>query len=144
MMQAVGRRYVGGFNARYRRTGTLWEGRFKAARSIDTDHYLLTCYRYIELNPVRAHMTDNPANYPWSSYHHNAMGNPRHSSRRTRNTCRWPPHPPNGKPSIAPWSVSTWKSVASTTCGSTPSNSAPGAASASSSRSKHWSSAQSA
>jgi putative transposase len=73
MMQAVGRRYVGSFNARYRRTGTLWEGRFKAAL-VDTDRYLLTCYRYIELNPVRAHMTNDPADYPWSSYHHNALG----------------------------------------------------------------------
>ena len=71
MMQAVGRRYVGSFNARYRRTGTLWEGRFKAALA-DTDRYLLTCYRYIELNPVRARMTTDPADYPWSSYHHNA------------------------------------------------------------------------
>ena len=75
MMQAVGRRYVGSFNARYRRTGTLWEGRFKAA-VVDTDRYLLTCYRYIELNPVRAHMTDDPADYLWSSYHHNALGQP--------------------------------------------------------------------
>jgi putative transposase len=74
-MQAVGRRYVGSFNARYRRTGTLWEGRFKAAL-VDTDRYLLTCYRYIELNPIRAHMTDDPADYPWSSYHHNALGQP--------------------------------------------------------------------
>lgn len=73
MMQAVGRRYVGSFNARYRRTGTLWEGRFKAAL-VDTDRYLLTCYRYIELNPVRARMTTAPADYPWSSYHHNALG----------------------------------------------------------------------
>jgi putative transposase len=73
MMQAVGRRYVGSFNARYRHTGTLWEGRFKAAL-VDTDRYLLTCYRYIELNPVRAQMTDDPSTYPWSSYHHNALG----------------------------------------------------------------------
>jgi putative transposase len=73
MMQAVGRRYVGSFNARYQRTGTLWEGRFKAAL-VDTDPYLLTCYRYIELNPVRARMTDDPSRYPWSSYHHNALG----------------------------------------------------------------------
>jgi putative transposase len=55
------------------RTGTLWEGRFKAAL-VDTDRYLLTCYHYIELNPVRAHMTKSPADYPWSSYHHNALG----------------------------------------------------------------------
>ena len=75
MMQSVGRRHVGSFNARYRRTGTLWEGRFKAAL-VDTDRYLLTCYRYIELNPVRAHMTNEPSGYPWSSYHHNALGQP--------------------------------------------------------------------
>jgi len=73
MMQAVGRRYVGSFNARYRRTGTLWEGRFKAAL-IDSERYLLTCYRYIELNPVRAGMTTAPAGYPWSSYAYNAWG----------------------------------------------------------------------
>ena len=75
MMQAVGRRYVGSFNVRYRRTGTLWEGRFKAAM-VDTDRYLLTRYCYIELNPVRAHMTNEPSGYPWSSYHHNALGQP--------------------------------------------------------------------
>ncbi len=69
----VGRRYVGSFNARYRRTGTLWEGRFKAAL-VDTDRYLLICYRYIELNPVRAHMTDDPIGHRWSSYQHNALG----------------------------------------------------------------------
>ena len=74
MMQAVGRRYVGSFNARYRRTGTLWEGRFKAALA-DTDRYLLTCYRYIELNPIRAHMTNSPDAYPWSSYGRNGLGN---------------------------------------------------------------------
>ena len=70
---AIGRCYVGSFNARYRRTGTLWEGRFKAAL-VDTDRYLLTCYRYIELNPVRAHRTGDPADYPCSSFHHNALG----------------------------------------------------------------------
>lgn len=73
MMQAIGRRYVGAFNARYRRTGTLWEGRFKSAL-VDSDTYLLTCYRYIELNPVRAGMVQRPADYPWSSYRRNALG----------------------------------------------------------------------
>ena len=73
LMQAVGRRYVGSFNARYRRTGTLWEGRFKAAL-IDSERYLMACYRYIELNPVRAGMTTMPGDYPWSSYAHNAWG----------------------------------------------------------------------
>lgn len=73
MMQAIGRRYVGCFNARYRRTGTLWEGRFKAAL-VDSEHYLLTCYRYIELNPVRAGMVAHPIDYPWSSHPCNAIG----------------------------------------------------------------------
>ena len=73
MMQAIGRRYVAGFNARYRRTGTLWEGRFKAAL-VDSDQYVLACYRYIELNPVRAGMVSVPAGYPWSSHRRNAYG----------------------------------------------------------------------
>jgi len=73
MMQAIGRRYVGAFNARYRRTGTLWEGRFKAAL-VDSTRYLLTCHRYIELNPVRAGMVATPQGYRWSSHAHNAMG----------------------------------------------------------------------
>lgn len=73
MMQAIGRRYVGAFNARYRRTGTLWEGRYKSAL-VDSDAYLLTCYRYIELNPLRAGMVLQPGDYPWSSYRSNALG----------------------------------------------------------------------
>jgi putative transposase len=73
MMQSVGRRYVRYVNIVYQRTGTLWEGRFKSA-IIDSDQYLLTCSRYIELNPVRAGMVASPAHYRWSSYHHNALG----------------------------------------------------------------------
>ncbi|ALN60913.1 transposase [Lysobacter antibioticus] len=72
-MQAICRRYVACFNARYRRSGTLWEGRFKSAL-IDSASYALACYRYIELNPVRAGMIAEPADYPWSSYRHNALG----------------------------------------------------------------------
>lgn len=49
----------------------MWEGRHKSSL-IDTENYLLACYRYIELNPVRAGMVDHPADYPWSSYHVNA------------------------------------------------------------------------
>ena len=73
MMQAIGRRYVGCFNARYGRTGTLWEGRYKAAL-VDDERYVMACYRYIELNPVRAHMVTTPAEYRWSSHTHNAHG----------------------------------------------------------------------
>ena len=76
MMQTLGRYYVQYYNDRYGRTGTLWEGRYKATL-IDTEHYLLTCMRYIELNPVRAQgMADHPAEYPWSSYRFNALGQP--------------------------------------------------------------------
>jgi len=73
MMQAIGRRYVASFNARYRRTGTLWEGRFKSAL-VDSERYLLTCYRYIELNPVPAATVAAPADYRWSSHARNAEG----------------------------------------------------------------------
>ena len=74
VMQMIGRYYVQYFNHSYQRTGTLWEGRYKATL-IDSERYLLTCYRYIELNPVRANdMAEHPADYPWSSYRHNALG----------------------------------------------------------------------
>jgi len=73
-MQMLGRYYVQYFNYTYQRTGTLWEGRYKAAL-IDSETYLLTCYRYIELNPVRTEgMAQHPAEYPWSSYRYNALG----------------------------------------------------------------------
>ena len=72
-MQMLGRYYVQYFNYTYERTGTLWEGRYKASL-IDSEAYALICYRYIELNPVRAAMVDHPAEYPWSSYQHNAQG----------------------------------------------------------------------
>lgn len=73
-MQMLGRYYVQYFNHTYQRTGTLWEGRYKATL-IDSELYLLTCYRYIELNPVRAEgMADHPSGYPWSSYRYNALG----------------------------------------------------------------------
>jgi len=73
VMQAVGRSYVRYVNARYRRTGTLWEGRFKSSL-ISSERYLLTCSRYIELNPVRAGMVKHPGEYRWSSYRCNALG----------------------------------------------------------------------
>lgn len=73
VMQSVGRCYVQHFNRWHGRTGTLWEGRYKAV-PIDTAQYLLTCYRYIERNPVRAGMVDDPADYRWSSYRANAGG----------------------------------------------------------------------
>lgn len=75
MMQALGRRYVQYFNHCHGRTGTLWEGRYKSTL-VDTENYLLTLYRYIELNPVRAAMVTHASEYPWSSYQANALGKP--------------------------------------------------------------------
>ncbi len=74
-LQSVGRRYVQYFNYAYRRTGTLWEGRYRAT-VVDSERYLLTCMRYIELNPVRAGMVRGPGDYRWSSHHANARGAP--------------------------------------------------------------------
>ena len=74
MMKYLGQRYVQYINRTYRRSGTLWEGRFKSCLAQD-ETYVLTCHRYIELNPVRASMVDHPRDYPWSSYRANAEGN---------------------------------------------------------------------
>jgi putative transposase len=72
-MQSVGRSYVSWFNRKYGRTGTLWEGRYRAT-VIDTDRYLLTCMVYVEQNPDRAGLVDLPGDYRWSSYRANALG----------------------------------------------------------------------
>jgi len=73
MIQFVGRHYVTYFNRTYQRSGTLWEGRHKGC-IVDTERYLLTCARYIELNPVRAGIVNTPSEYRWSSYRTNALG----------------------------------------------------------------------
>lgn len=73
VMQHLGRRYVQYVNYTYRRSGTLWEGRFKASL-VDSERYFLMCCRYIELNPVRARMVGRPQDYRWSSYRCNALG----------------------------------------------------------------------
>lgn len=73
MMKRLGQRYVQRFNRTQRRSGTLWEGRFRSCL-VQQETYLLECYRYIELNPVRAGMVKQPAEHPWSSYHANALG----------------------------------------------------------------------
>ena len=69
VMQAVGRRYVRHFNRRHDRTGTLWEGRYRAS-IIQQDRYLLACQRYVEMNPVRARLVERPEAYVWSSHRH--------------------------------------------------------------------------
>ena len=73
MMKNLGQRFVQYINRTYRRSGTLWEGRFKSCLT-QSENYALTCYCYIELNPVRANMVSHPEAYPWSSFHINGIG----------------------------------------------------------------------
>jgi putative transposase len=73
MMQWAARSYSAYFNARYRRTGTLWEGRYRASL-VTNDSYFLACHRYIDMNPVRAGLTCRPEDYSWSSHRHYAYG----------------------------------------------------------------------
>ena len=75
LMRVVGSRYAHYINSKYKRSGTLWEGRHKSS-VVDSEGYLLKCYRYIERNPVAAGMVPQPEHYPWSSYHCNASGIP--------------------------------------------------------------------
>jgi putative transposase len=71
LMKHLGQRYVQYVNKCYRRSGTLWEGRFRSS-IVQRDGYALKCQRYIELNPVRAGMVGQPGDYVWSSYQTNA------------------------------------------------------------------------
>ena len=73
VMKRLGQRYVQHVNRTYRRTGGLFEGRFRSSL-IEADNYLLACQRYIELNPVRTAMVSGPDDCPWSSYRANALG----------------------------------------------------------------------
>ena len=73
LMKRLGQRYVQYINRTYKRSGTLWEGRFRSCLARE-ENYILSCYRYIELNPVRAKIVDHPAEYRWSSYRANAQG----------------------------------------------------------------------
>ena len=73
LMKHLGQRYVQHVNRAYRRSGTLWEGRFRSCLAQE-EAYVLACYRYIELNPVRARMVSHPRHYRWSSYRSNAEG----------------------------------------------------------------------
>lgn len=65
-MKNLGQRYVQFINHHYRRSGTLWEGRFRSCL-VQEDGCLLVCYHYIEMNPIRAEMVEHPADYPWST-----------------------------------------------------------------------------
>jgi putative transposase len=82
LMQSLGRNYVGYFNYAYARTGTLFEGRFRSSL-VQSGEYFLNCLRYIELNPVRAGMVNDPGGYRWSSYRTHSFG---------LQTRMWSPH----------------------------------------------------
>jgi putative transposase len=80
LMRDLGRDYVRTINKVHGRSGTLWESRFKSSL-VDAYHYCLNCYRYIELNPVRAGMVTHTSQYRWSSFHGNGLG--KHDARIT-------------------------------------------------------------
>lgn len=73
LMKNLGQRYVQYVNRSRERTGTLWEGRFRSCIA-QSERYVLACYRYIELNPVRAGMVARPEDYVWSSHRANVAG----------------------------------------------------------------------
>jgi putative transposase len=73
LMKRLGQHYVQFVNRAHGRTGTLWEGRFRSCVAA-SERYVLACYRYIELNPVRAGMVSDPREYRWSSHRANAQG----------------------------------------------------------------------
>ena len=64
MMKALGQRYVQYFNRTYRRSGSLWEGRFRSCL-IQEEGYFMACQRYIEMNPVRAEMSKSGTDHDW-------------------------------------------------------------------------------
>ncbi len=72
LMKGLSQRYVQYVNRRYNRSGTLWEGRYRSCLA-QSARYVLACYRYVEMNPVRARMVERPQDYAWSSYRSNAL-----------------------------------------------------------------------
>lgn len=75
VMREINSRYVRYYNRKYGRIGTLWNERYGAVL-LDNERYWFTCLRYVELNPVRAHMVTTPEAYRWSSYRVHAHGEP--------------------------------------------------------------------
>lgn len=73
LIKGVGELYARYFNRSYKKSGHVWEGRFKSCL-VESEEYVLACYRYIELNPVRACIASDPARFGWSSYRSNALG----------------------------------------------------------------------
>ena len=72
-MQNVTKKYAKYYNKCYERSGHVFQRRFKSL-IVQTERYFLGCLRYIDLNPVKAGMVDDPSKYTWSGYHHLALG----------------------------------------------------------------------
>ena len=75
LMKAIAQLHTQYVNRSYNRTGSLWEGRYRSCL-VQAEDYLLACYAYVDMNPVRASMVATPAEYPWSSYSTNSRGSP--------------------------------------------------------------------
>ena len=103
LMKNLGQRYVQYVNRSRERTGTLWEGRFRSCIA-QSERYVMACYRYIELNPVRAGMVARAGDYRWSSYLANAGGVRATGSHPIRNTSRSVWTTTRAMPPIARWS----------------------------------------
>jgi REP element-mobilizing transposase RayT len=67
-MQNLSFRYTRWINWRARRTGHLFQGRYKALL-VESDSHLLELVRYVHLNPLRAGIAQSPDAYPWTSHH---------------------------------------------------------------------------
>jgi REP element-mobilizing transposase RayT len=104
MTQSLGRRYMRYINTTYQRTGTLWEGRYRAA-PIDGEACFLACCRYLESNPVRAGMVAHPRDYAWSSYRAHALGSADPRRPTIRFTKLSAAQPPSAEPPIGPYSA---------------------------------------
>ncbi len=115
-MQSLGRRYAQYVNRFYKRSGSVWEGRYKAS-VIHADEYLLACYRYIELNPGAAGMVGDPGEYRWTSYRWHALGEPTRSSLITIYTKRSAVMMEAGAQRIGRCSGRTWMKTRWTTSG---------------------------
>jgi putative transposase len=75
LMQRVAQLFTQYANRTYQRSGSLWEGRFRSCL-VQSEEYLLACYRYVEANPVRAGLCQQASDHEWSSYRGNADGIP--------------------------------------------------------------------
>jgi REP element-mobilizing transposase RayT len=138
LMKGLGQRYVQYVNRTYRRTETLFEGRFRSSL-IEADSYLLACQRYIEINPVRAHVVLAPEDYPWSSYRCNALGAADPVITPHPSTWPLPRAAKRDAPTIAAYSPRRFRRRSLRRFGERPTGALPWAVIVSNGRSRPWS-----